>query len=155
LALLGESIGKRIPVEVIRDDQPIEISLSLATRGRRVSSSSVAAAASRPVNAPAWELLGMDLEAVPTAEFEQANTRYRGGMRIVEVREGGPAEKQGIRAGDVLVGMHEWETASEQDIRYITTRANLASRGPVKFYILRDGETLFGHIACGESTTRR
>ena len=76
-------------------------------------------------------------------------------MRVVDVRAGGPAAKQGIRAGDILVGMHEWETASEQDIRYITTRANLTSRGAVKFYILRDGETLFGHMAFNGSSTRR
>ena len=97
----------------------------------------------------------MDLEEVPRGEFEKFSTRYRGGMRVTDVREAGPAEKQGIRAGDILVGMHEWETASEQDLRYITTRANLASRGPVKFYILRDGETLFGHIACGSTARRR
>ena len=97
----------------------------------------------------------MDLQEEPKSDFAQYNTRYRGGMRVTEVRTGSPAAKQGIREGDILVGMHEWETASEQDIRYITTKANLASRGPVKFYILRDGETLFGHMAFNGSTSRR
>ncbi|WP_231956484.1 trypsin-like peptidase domain-containing protein [Posidoniimonas polymericola] len=156
LALLGAGLGKSIPVEVIRDDEPVEINLSLAARGRRVQVASTAPTDSADRHDErAWDLLGMDLETVPRGEFEKFSTRYRGGMRVVDVRETGPAEKQGIRAGDILVGMHEWETASEQDLRYITTRANLASRGPVKFYILRDGETLFGHIACGESARRR
>ncbi|MCA9242133.1 MAG: PDZ domain-containing protein, partial [Planctomycetales bacterium] len=106
-------------------------------------------------NRRAWELLGMDLSEVAGSEFSALNTRYRGGMRVVNVRTGGPAASQGIRTGDILVGMHEWETASEEDIRYITTRGNLASRGPVKFYILRDGETLFGHIALREGAQRR
>ncbi|TWT36431.1 putative periplasmic serine endoprotease DegP-like precursor [Posidoniimonas corsicana] len=152
LALLGTSLGKSVPVEVLRDDQQVEVSLSLAARGRRVQ------VASQPADRHddlAWDLLGMDLAKVPDDEFEKFSTRYRGGMRVVDVRPGGPAAKQGIRDGDILVGMHEWETASEQDLRYITTRANLATRGPVKFYILRDGETLFGHIACKQSASRR
>lgn len=76
-------------------------------------------------------------------------------MRVVDVRADGPAAKQGIRKGDILVGMHRWETASERDVRYIVSQSSLASMGQVKFYILRDGETLFGHLAFNASSRRR
>jgi serine protease Do len=78
------------------------------------------------------------------------------------VRPDGPAAQQGIEAGDILVGMHRWETASPQDIDYIVTRPNLAQMGPLKFYVLRGKTTLYGHLdvattvaTAPNSTTRR
>ncbi len=153
LALLGKAVGDEIPVEVLRDDQPVQMNLSLAARGRGPRPSAREQQSER--NQAAWSLLGMDLSEVSKDEFASYNSRYSGGMRVTEVRPGGPAAKQGIREGDILVGMHEWETASDKDIRYLTTVANLPSRGPVVFYILRDGKTHFGHLACNGSKTRR
>jgi serine protease Do len=42
--------------------------------------------------------------------------------------------------------MHGWETASEQDIRYIVSLPRLSDMGPIKFYILRGTDTLYGHL---------
>jgi serine protease Do len=67
-------------------------------------------------------------------------------MRVVEVRPGSPAAKEGIRSGDILVGMHGWETASTQDIDYIVTRPNLGEIGSMKFYVLRNKTMLYGHL---------
>jgi serine protease Do len=67
-------------------------------------------------------------------------------MRVVEVRASSPAAEEGIRSGDLLVGMHGWETASAQDIDYIVTRPNLAEIGSMKFYVLRGKSMLYGHL---------
>jgi serine protease Do len=67
-------------------------------------------------------------------------------MRVVDVRPGSPAAKEGIRGGDILVGMHGWETASDQDIDYIVTRPKLAEIGSMKFYVLRGKTMLYGHL---------
>ncbi|MGE3240355.1 MAG: hypothetical protein AB7I57_04770, partial [Pirellulales bacterium] len=53
---------------------------------------------------------------------------------------------EGIRSGDILVGMHGWETASNQDIDYIVTRPNLSEIGSMKFYVLRGKTMLYGHL---------
>ena len=62
------------------------------------------------------------------------------------MREGSPAQRHGIRTGDVLVGMHKWETISEDNVTYILNSAEFKATQPFKFYILRDGETLFGNM---------
>jgi serine protease Do len=109
-----------------------------------------------------WEALGLRLTEEPRGTFQRRNTRYRGGMRVEEVRPNSPAAREGILAGDILVGMHRWETASEQDIQYIVSRPNFADMGKVKFYVLRGQNTLYGHLnvaanvgSSGQSTLRR
>jgi serine protease Do len=67
-------------------------------------------------------------------------------MRVVDVRHDGPAAEEGIVPGDVLIGMNGWETASAQDIDYVVTRPNLDQLGPLKFYVMRGKNVLFGHL---------
>jgi serine protease Do len=93
-----------------------------------------------------WRFLGMRLSPVSREECEQFHSRYRGGMRIVAIRSDGPAASQGIRPGDILVGMHLWETISEDNILYIFNHAEFEKFQPIKFYIVRGGETLYGHM---------
>ncbi|MEN0111775.1 MAG: S1C family serine protease, partial [Planctomycetota bacterium] len=83
-------------------------------------------------------------------------TQYRGGMRVVDVRRDGPAAAKGIRSGDVLVGMHIWETASDEDLRYIVNNRSIAEMDAVKFFVLRGEETLWGKMrVAAKPTTRR
>jgi len=97
-------------------------------------------------DAKVWDLLGLNLSEEPKSTFDRRNTRYRGGMHVNGVRPGSPAAQEGIQSGDILVGMHKWETASRQDIQYIITRPNLEQLGQMKFYVLRGQNTLYGHI---------
>jgi serine protease Do len=86
--------------------------------------------------------------------FARYNSRYRGGLKVLDVRPEGPAARQGIQRGDVLVGMHHWETISLDNVDYILRHADFASFQPIKFYILRGTETLYGHMHVS-SVTRR
>ena len=136
-ALLDHSAGERIPLTVLRDGERITMDLELANCSK------------------AWDVLGLELIEEPKSTFQKKTTRYRGGMRVVEVRPNSPAAKEGIRSGDVLVGMHGWETASTQDIDYIVTRPNLAEIGSMKFYVLRGKSMLYGHLDIASSTVAR
>lgn len=150
-ALLGRNVGERVAMKVYRSGQEVDMRLAVARRGsgpvRQVakrlepSETKVVQAAA---TSDAWSVLGMQLEVEPADTFRTRQSRYRGGMRVVDVRSGGPAASKGIREGDILVGMHRWETASEEDIRYIVSSETLASMDEVKFYILRGDETLYG-----------
>ena len=51
-------------------------------------------------------------------QFREYNSAYRGGLAIVAVRADGPAARQGIRQGDILVGMHKWETISPENVTW-------------------------------------
>jgi serine protease Do len=93
-----------------------------------------------------WETLGIKVEPIAREDFAALNSHYRGGLRVTSVRADGPAHDQGIRKGDVLVGMHVWQTVSLDNFAYILDRDDLTTMEPLLFYILREGDTLFGHI---------
>jgi serine protease Do len=42
--------------------------------------------------------------------------------------------------------MHIWETISLENVSYIINRKDLKDLQPLKFYVLRDDETLYGHL---------
>ena len=155
LALLGKPTGSQVNVEVLRNNETLDIRLAVASRGRMVAKSSPRSSSKKAASDSTWELWGLELRTEPQATFARSGSRYRGGMRVTNVRKGSPAADRGIRRGDILVGMQNWETASKQDIRYIVTRPNIDS---LEFYILRGSKTLFGELNIASragSTTRR
>jgi serine protease Do len=113
-------------------------------------------AQTRPALNPAWDVLGLELQPIAGRDFRELyRTRYRGGLAVVEVRPDGPAAAQGIRPGDVLVGVHVWETISPENVSYILKRPDLGTLSPLKFYILRGNETLYGYLPLSVKTARR
>jgi serine protease Do len=162
-ALLGRRHNESLPVEVRRHGERLVLDLVLADRAVSPASATSASAtvAAAPARSPqsrnsrTWDVLGMELVEEPQSTFAEFDARYRGGMRVVTVRSDGPAAQQGIRAGDILVGMHRWETASTQDVDYIVRRAANGGLGSVKFYVVRGTETLFGQIELDSSVARR
>jgi serine protease Do len=135
-ALLGHKPGDQLPVMVRRNDQPVKLILVLATLPQHP-----AAEADLP-----WDLLGLRLAPLTATQFKQYQSRYRGGLSVTELRPDSPAAKQGLRRGDVLVGMHIWETVTLDNVNYILNRPDFTELEPVKFYILRGSETLYGHF---------
>ena len=132
-AFLDRKPGDKIELALQRSGESITKSLTLATQPETQKTAA----------GPIWEILGLELKPIPAEEF-QANhqTRYRGGLTITSVRPNSPAANQGIRSGDVLVGMHIWETVSLENVTYILNRPDFAGLNPVKFFILRGDETL-------------
>ncbi len=139
-ALLGHQAGEEVAITVSRHNETVKISLVLDGIGR----SGVVKVSSE--KDPNWDTLGMKLTPMNSAEFRQLNSRYRGGLKVLTVRDDSPAAKQGIRPGDVLVGMHIWETVSVDNLNYVLNREDFVDLQPIKFYIVRGSETLFGHM---------
>lgn len=134
--LLRRSPGDEVTLSLRRNNQPISVSLKLASV--EVRPQTVAEAA--------WERFGLRLSPMTRQSFSRLNSRYRGGLKVVGVRTDSPAAKQGIRYGDVLVGMHKWETISVDNLAYILESDVVREGSALKFYILRGNETLYGHI---------
>lgn len=155
-ALLGRRAGEHVPVVVRRGDETVELELTIASRPGR-SLAKTPQQSSSPLQQATWQSLGLVLEREPRASFRRRDVPYQGGMRVLDVRPGSSAARQGVRKGDILVRLHRWATTSEQDIRFIVSRAdNLARAGRVKFYIVRGDETFFGQMSiAGRTTTRR
>ncbi|WP_161603347.1 trypsin-like peptidase domain-containing protein [Blastopirellula marina] len=143
-ALLDHETGEEVSLKLQRGEGD-EKSLALVLQGQGGANALVDAA---------WDLLGIRVQMVPTNEFRSNNTRYRGGLKITAVKAYSPAARQQIRVGDVLVGMHEWETISVDNLEYILKSDIIAQKRPIKFYILRDNETYYGDIAVANYRVR-
>lgn len=147
-ALLGRKVGDAVTVTVRRDSESIRTKLVLAATRKQ----------SKNANDQAWEMIGLKLDPVPPDEFPQNQTHYQGGLLVTDVRPDSPGAQQGIRRGDILVGMHIWETIKLGDVSYVLNRPEFKNITPLKFYILRGSETLYGYVTVSlenQSTTRQ
>jgi serine protease Do len=135
-ALLDCQVGQEVPLDVHRSGSVVQASLVLAEGTGLTSISSD----------DAWDQIGLRLSPVSATSFRKINTRYRGGLKVMAVRPGSPAEEHGIRRNDILVGMHKWETISLDNIAYILSSAEFKATQPFKFYILRGTDTLYGNM---------
>ena len=135
-ALLGRKPGEEVAIAVERGGRNVQMNMVLTPAVQRASTT---------VDRN-WDTLGMRLAPIEPELFARYNSRYRGGLKVIDVRSDGPAARQGIQRGDVLVGMHHWETISLDNVEYILRHADFAGFQPIKFFILRGHETLFGHM---------
>ncbi len=149
--LLGRSGGEALQMVVERDGKPVELKLAVSAGASETMEES-----SEDWSNLAWEVLGVELEPVPRDVFRRKyRTRYRGGLTVQRVRPGSPAAEQGILAGDILVGMHIWETITMKNVAYIMSRPDFDQFTPVKFYILRDNDVLYGHLPVSMKPTQQ
>ncbi len=145
-AMLDRKAGDKVAMTVLRKGDRLTLSLTLAEMPETPKLAANLA----------WEVLGLELKAIPAADFRQKyQSRYNGGLMVADVRPNSPAATQGIRPGDVLVGMHKWETVSLENVAYILKLPDFAALSPVKFFILRGSDTLYGYMAVGTKTTRQ
>lgn len=134
--------GENLSVAIQRADQSQLLALTLAVHPRQSGPAGII-----------WESLGLELKPIPPETFRQHyKTRYRGGLLVAAVRPASPAAEQGVLPGDVLVGMHIWETISLENVLYVLQRPDLNKITPVKFYILRGQETLYGYLPIEPTT---
>lgn len=135
-ALLDQQPGDEVTLVVSRGTEELSVGLVLGNPIERAPS----------LDSLTWDILGMRLAPAPAQVVRQQSNRYRGGLRVTSVQPNGPASRQGIRAGDILVGLHKWETVSLDNVSYILSNQEFTQNPSAKFYIIRGGETLFGQI---------
>jgi S1-C subfamily serine protease len=140
-ALLGRRVGEKVALLVHRGKQPVTVNLVLAQAPRKPTDSD-----------RIWQTLGLELKAIPAAQLRGYQKQYRGGLLVTAVRSDGPAAADGIRQGDILLGIHIWETISLENVTYILKTDEFAKLQPVKFLILRNEATYYGHLS---TATRR
>lgn len=151
LAMLTLDPGSPIELGVDRDGQQYQ--LSMTAEGRRVESLSVADRA--------WSVIGVQAKPVAESTMRRLNsrmrTKYRGGLYITAVRPGSAADEQGIIPGDVLLGIHGWQTSNLKDLAGILEHPDIQQGPRAKFYLVRREQTLFGHmeLAAQSDITRR
>ncbi len=158
-ALLEKSSGDKIDVVVRRDGSTEKLKLTLAQLGGQKyvrrnpekiqlqkSTTVVRGSSPETTEEKAWRILGLKLDTLPVKSRQIAGTQYRGGMRVLSVRRHSPAAQSGIRAGDILVGLHVWETINTDNVAYVLDHSKLKTLLPLKFYVIRGSETLYGDM---------
>jgi serine protease Do len=143
-AMLERKPGDKFILEAQRGNTPMTFTVKLAELRETL----------HPIDQPAWDAIGLELQQIPAEEFQKRyGNRYHGGLIVLAVRSNSPASNQGIQKGDVLVGMHIWETISLDNVTYILNRSDFSEISPLKFFILRDGETRFGYLPLSPTKT--
>ncbi|MDB4676624.1 trypsin-like peptidase domain-containing protein [bacterium] len=140
LALLEIRPGDPLDWEVDREGERLEVALQFDSSLDR----------SALVERTAWDVIGIRTNKVTDANMRRLNyrmrTKYQGGLYVSEVRRGSPADKQGILKGDVLLGIHGWQTTSLTDLAGILEHPDMQEGPRAKFYLVRREQTLFGHL---------
>jgi serine protease Do len=147
LALLELKPGERVAMDVQRGARrtalEVELSEPAAGQGALQLASRV------------WSLLGVRGEPLSGSETRQMNLQmrerqnatrpYQGGLRVLSVRPNSPAAAF-LRPGDILVGLHKYQTTSLADLDAILRQPEIQRMRQTKFYIVRHWQTLEGDL---------
>ncbi|TWU36016.1 trypsin-like peptidase domain-containing protein [Novipirellula artificiosorum] len=142
LALLGVTPGEPLELAVERSGRQVDVAMQFDAAPRQASAATV--------EELAWSAIGIQARPVAESTIRRLNARmrtsYRGGLYITAVRPGSPADQQSIVPGDVMIGIHGWQTSNLADLAEIFDHPDM-QRGPrAKFFIVRQEQTLFGHM---------
>ncbi len=148
-ALLGHGIGDEVHLTVRRDGKPEQVALRLgpANGGMQAAGggSVIVHSETDPLSERIWEVIGVRVNKIVKANPKLANSKYEGGLQVVEIRNDSPAAHGGIQPKDVLVGLDRWTTVRMEDVSWVLDhRQDLLT--PLRFHIVRSSETLFGDL---------
>jgi serine protease Do len=140
LALIEGRPGQSEQFEIVRGGSRYELVLQLPD----------GTGSSLPPDQKIWQVVGIKAQPIGNAALQRINNRmrtpYKGGLYVTEVRPGSAAAEQGIENGDVLLGIHGWQTPTTNDLATILDHPSVR-RGPkAKFFIIRQEQTLYGHM---------
>jgi serine protease Do len=140
-ALLERRGGEALPALVRRGAKEERCELVLAgAAGERVVRAT-------PPTDVIWSKLGVHLSPVAPESVARVNRQLNGGLEVTEITADGAAARAGIKKGDILVGLHQWETLSLDNVTYVLNHPELGTFNPLSFYVLRAGQVRKGTIS--------
>jgi serine protease Do len=145
-AMLDRGAGEAVELSVRRGEESVRVTLTTGKPQARPET----------VHGPVWDTLGLELKPISSEDFQQQyRTQYRGGLTITGVRPQSPAAEQGLHRGDVLVGLHVWETVAMEHVNYVLDRPDFTSFNPLRFIILRGKDSFYGYLPVGMVQSKR
>jgi RNA polymerase sigma factor (sigma-70 family) len=95
-----------------------------------------------------WDRLGLKLEPVGQDAVTPAHLQLHGGLRVVAIRptvltasgelQSSPAVQAKIKVGDILVGLHQWETLDRENVLYALGYWQGTGNRTLDFYVVRN-----------------
>ncbi|MBL8848733.1 MAG: pilus assembly protein N-terminal domain-containing protein, partial [Planctomycetaceae bacterium] len=92
-----------------------------------------------------WDEVGLRVSPLREDDPRLNGQPYHGGLLVDDVRPSSTMATAGLRAGDILVGLHVWETVSDGSLQYVLEHRP-GDQGAVKFFLVREGETRYGSV---------
>jgi C-terminal processing protease CtpA/Prc len=162
--MVGETpAGRTVRLEILRDGQPMEVSVTTAARRSVATISTVSTV--RPVSTnrmsgPVAEVpkivsvyslssLGVDAEALGSQLASYFGVKA--GALVREVAQGSPADKAGVRAGDVIIYLGERSVTSPADLSRIL-RERTEAMEKMKLGVVRHQQEIVLHVVPSTST---
>jgi serine protease Do len=135
-ALLERAAGDKVPVLISRkgEDQRLELVLQAVEQPALQGSELV------------WRKLGLRLSPVQSELVARSSSQLHGGLMVMDVNPQGAATQAGIQRGDILIGLHQWETVNLENVVFVLNHPDLPSFNPLRFFILRAGQVHRGWI---------
>ena len=135
--LIDRGIGVKTTIKITREGTASDLDLTLQPTAK-----TPAPALADPI----WKKLGLRLQPVANDAVAKANPQLHGGMLVAEVATGSAAATAGIQKGDILVGLHQWETLTADNVTFVLNHKDFSSFQPLKFFVARDGKLRDGWI---------
>jgi len=128
-ALIEKNAGSKLAVRVKRGKELLAMEMPIA-------------GAEKVPLTPAeivWQRAGLRVQPLAANQVATVDRQLRGGLFVAEVAIGSSMAKAGFQRGDVLIGLHQWETLSVDNAVFVLTHKDLASFSPLKAFLIRDG----------------
>ena len=127
----GRRAGETVSVKISRDGHEQDIHLTIG--------------ASESDDAYVWNKFGISTRPV-VDPVRKVQPKWEGGLLILDVRAGSPAEKAGMHPGDILAGLNDHMTLVAHHIKQIMKADNFTASQPVRYHVIRDGQAVPGKI---------
>ncbi len=150
-ALVSRALDWQCALIEANQDDTLKIGLQ-RPNGDSVVSFALERPKTQSIESIAWSRLGLRFSVATEAEMLGRHKDYQHGLKIEAVRPNSPAEKEGIKTGDILVAMHGYMTESYENLAYILDQPELKENKHFMFYILRERERYFGQMRIADTT---
>lgn len=160
ISMAGVPIRNRLDSELcllghkIEDELDVLIERSGESHNCRLMLKSVGSMTDERLAREAWDKLGVRLLPVPKQALRAANEEYSGGLKVVEVRTGSTAAREKIVPGDVIVGIHTWQTPNIAALSWVLQNKEFAKTPNAKWYVVRNNQTFWIAMKVGDTKSR-
>jgi len=127
---------KSIPVKVRRS---VEGSVSVEVVDASLTLQPITQSAMMPGDV-VWRKVGAKLHPVGAESVARVDRQLRGGLMVQDIAAGTAAAKAGLQKGDILIGLHLWESITLDNVVFVLNHKDLATFNPLKAYFVRDGK---------------
>ena len=132
------AVGRQVPLTVLREGKTVSLQVHVA---RMDEPDQPAVARSEPGK----EALGLAVETLTPEVGRELGLADSRGVVVRGVRDSSPAEKAGIRAGDVITELDHQPVANAGDMKRLL--AQHAKGAPVVVLLHRDGASLYAAMS--------